>query len=100
MTLLVYHLETALLVYLIANQDARYINWIGIKITTVHDIQSLQDKIVIGILKQIGERRNKLEQEILETTSSLQFWFSSSSVHTYFKAKLVEFLQKQPRIFQ
>lgn len=65
----------------------------------VHDIQSLQDKILIGILKQIGERRNNLEQEILETTSSLQFSFSSSSVDTYFQAKLVEFLQKQPRIF-
>lgn len=33
-------------------------NWIGIKIMPVHDIQTLQDKIVIGILNQIGEGRN------------------------------------------
>ena len=39
----------------------------------VHDIQTLQDKIVIRILKQIGERRNNLEQEIPQTNSSLQF---------------------------
>lgn len=32
--------------------------WIGIKIMPVHDIQTLQDKIVIGILNQIGEGRN------------------------------------------
>lgn len=39
----------------------------------VHDIQTLQDKIVIGILNKIGEGRNNLEQDNSQTNSSLQF---------------------------
>lgn len=45
----------------------------GIKIMLLHDIQTLQDKIVIGILKEIGEGRNNLDEEIPQTNSALQF---------------------------
>lgn len=72
----------------------------GIKIMLLHDIQTLQDKIVIGILKEIGEGRNNLDEEIPQTNSALQFWFRASPVHAYFPAKLTESSQKQPRRFQ